>query len=585
MVSTQWSHSTKRLVVIGLIIVFLIGLYVFRALIPPVAIAFVLAYLLKPIADWVERRTHLPRTLAVLVVYAVLLLIGATIPATVVPRVVDQVNRLNVNLQQLIDDLASFLSQPFTIFAFTFNLGELFGDLRGTLQELLQPFATQTFTILFGVASSLLWVLSILVISFYLVRDAGRLRAFLDRSAPPQYTEELRLLREEINEVWKAFFRGQLVLGLVVGLTVWILMSLVGLPNAGLMGLIAGVLEVVPTFGPILATIPALLVALFQGSTYLPLSNFWFAVVVVGIYLMIQQVENAYLQPRIMGTRLRLHPLVVFIGVLAGGLLAGILGVFLAAPVIGTVRVLLDYVYAKLIGEVPFPREEAVRRDVYPGEIDAVLFDLDGTLIETDDEATEILARRLMPVRWLLPQRDPARIARRFLMACEGPTTRILALADRLGLDDDLFGLADRLRRLRGLHDPLHFRPVDGTPDMLRKLSRRYYLGIVTTRSNREAQAFLMQQKLTDIVQVVAGRDDTWRIKPHPSPVLHSAEQLGVPVERCLVVGDSPVDVEAARAAGAWSVGVLSGFGIREELEHAGAHRIVKVATDLLNWL
>jgi HAD superfamily hydrolase (TIGR01549 family) len=296
-------------------------------------------------------------------------------------------------------------------------------------------------------------------------------------------------------------------------------------------------------------------------------------------------VENAYLQPRIMGTRLRLHPLVVFIGVLAGGLLAGILGVFLAAPVIGTLRVLLDYVYKKLIGEVPFPREEGVRRDVYPGEIDAVLFDLDGTLIETDDEATETLARRLRPVRWLLPQRDPSRVARRFLMACEGPTSRILALVDRLGLDDDLFGLADRLRRLRGLHDPLHFRPVDGTPDMLRKLSRRYYLGIVTTRSNREAQAFLMQQKITDIVQVVAGRDDTWRIKPHPSPVLHSAEQLGVPVERCLVVGDSPVDVEAARAAGAWSVGVLSGFGIREELERAGADRIVKVATDLLDWL
>jgi HAD superfamily hydrolase (TIGR01549 family) len=585
MVSTQWSHSTKRLVVIGLLVVFLIGLYVFRALIPPVAIAFVLAYLLKPIADWVERRTHLPRTLAVLVVYAVLMLIGATIPATVVPRVVDQVNRLNLNLQQLIDDLASFLSQPFTIFAFSFNLGELLGDVRGSLQELLQPFATQTVTILFGVASSLLWVVSILVISFYLVRDAGRLRAFLDRIAPPEYTAELRLLREEINEVWKAFFRGQLVLGLVVGLTVWISMSLVGLPNAGLMGLIAGVLEVIPTFGPILATIPALLVALFQGSTYLPLSNFWFAVVVVGIYLMIQQVENAYLQPRIMGTRLRLHPLVVFVGVLAGGLLAGILGVFLAAPVIGTLRVLLDYVYKKLIGEVPFPREEAVRRDVYPGEIDAVLFDLDGTLIETDDEATETLARRLRPVRWLLPQRDPARLARRFLMACEGPATRILAVADRLGLDDDLFGLADRLRQLRGLHDPLHFRPVDGTPDMLRKLSRRYYLGIVTTRSHREAQAFLMQQKLTDIVQVIAGRDDTWRIKPHPSPVLHSAEQLGVPVERCLVVGDSPVDVEAARAAGAWSVGVLSGFGIREELERAGADRIVKFATDLLDWL
>jgi predicted PurR-regulated permease PerM len=290
---------------------------------------------------------------------------------------------------------------------------------------LIQSFATQTVPILFGVASSMVWVVSILVISFYLIRDAARLRGFLDRMAPPAYTDELRRLREQINDVWTAFFRGQLVLGLVVGLSVWILMSLVGLPNAGLMGLIAGALEVIPTFGPILATIPALLVALFQGSTYLPLGNFWFAVLVVGIYLMIQQVENAYLQPRIMGTRLQLHPLVVFLGVLAGGLLAGVLGVFLAAPVVGTLRVLVLYVYAKLVDEVPFPREERARSDVYPGEIDAVLFDLDGTLIETDDQMAESLARRLQSVQWLLPQKDPARTARRFLMAWERPAARI----------------------------------------------------------------------------------------------------------------------------------------------------------------
>jgi HAD superfamily hydrolase (TIGR01549 family) len=156
---------------------------------------------------------------------------------------------------------------------------------------------------------------------------------------------------------------------------------------------------------------------------------------------------------------------------------------------------------------------------------------------------------------------------------------------DRLGLDDDFFGLADKLRRLRGLRDPFHFDPVDGTPDMLRELSRRYYLGIVTTRSHREAEAFLRQQKLTDVVQVITARDDTWRLKPHPSPVRHSAEKLEVPVERCLVVGDSTVDIEAARAAGAWSVGVLSGFGSRNQLERAGANRIVQVATDLLDWL
>jgi phosphoglycolate phosphatase len=315
------------------------------------------------------------------------------------------------------------------------------------------------------------------------------------------------------------------------------------------------------------------------------LSNFWFAILVLAIYLIIQQVESAYLQPRIMGSRLKLHPVVVFTGILLGGMVGGVLGIFLAAPIIATTRVLLGYVYAKLLDQPPFPPEVDEIPEVYPGEIDAILFDLDGTLIETDAEAAETLAQRLQRIRWLLPSGDPAGAARRLLMAGEGPATRFLALLDRIGLDDNALDLADRLRRLRGLHDPLHLQPVDGTTDMLRELSNRYYLAIVTTRSHHVAEAYLRQQDLTDVIQVVTGRDDTWRIKPHPSPVCHTAEQLGVAADRCLLVGDSSVDIEAARAAGARSVGVLCGFGSREELEDAGADLILECTSDLADWM
>jgi HAD superfamily hydrolase (TIGR01509 family) len=585
MVTTEWSHTTKRLVVIGLIVVLLLTLYLFRAILPPIAMAFVLGYLLKPVVDYVEDRANLPRTLAVVLVYLVLLVIFVAIPVAVVPNVVGWVTRLNLDVQRLTDDFVSFLSQPITVFAYTFNAQDLVGDVRGTFQDLLQPFATQTVTLLFGVASSVVWIVAIVVISFYLVRDAARLRAFLDRLAPPAYTIELRSLREEINLVWKAFFRGQVVLGFIIGVAVWVSMTVVGLPQAGLVGLLAGLLEVIPTFGPIIATIPALLIALVRGSTYLPLSNFWFAVLVLVIYLLIQQVESAYVQPRIMGRRLQLHPVIVFIGVLMGGMLAGVLGIFLAAPIIGTVRVVMAYVYAKLFDQDPFPPKVEEKGDVYPGEIDAILFDLDGTLVETDDDAVEVMARRLQPVRRLLRGQDPERAARRLLMAWEGPSVRVLAMLDRLGLDDDVFGLENRLRQMRGLHSPLRFRPMDGTIEMLQQLSHRYCLAIVTTRSHREARAFLVQQNLADLVQSITGRDDTWRIKPHPSPVRHTADELGVPVERCLLVGDTRADIEAARAAGARSVGVLCGFGSKENLERAGADLILEVTSDLLDWL
>jgi predicted PurR-regulated permease PerM/phosphoglycolate phosphatase-like HAD superfamily hydrolase len=582
---TTWSRTTKRLVVVGLVIIFLLVLYVFRDLLPPIILAVVLAYLLKPFADLLERRTRLPRTAAVILVYLVLLLLISIIPVTVVPYAVDQFTRLNVNLQQLGDRLIGFLSQPIIILDYSFNLEDLVGDLQAALQDLLRPFATQTVSILVNVASSLLWILSIFVISFYLVKDAERLRAFLDRLAPAGYTEELRRLREEINHVWKAFFRGQVVLGIVIGIVVWIAMMIVGLPNAGLMALLAGLLEVIPTFGPILATIPALLIAFFQGSTYLPLSNFWFAFLVLGIYLMIQQTENAYLVPRIMGRRLLLHPVVVFVGVLAGGLLFGAIGVLLAAPVIGTIRVVLRYVYAKLLDEEPFPPEFLQAGEIYPGEIDAIFFDLDGTLIETDDEAVASLARRLQPVRRLLPKQDPARTARRILMATEGPANSVLTFLNRIGLDDTVLDLGDRLRSLRGLYTPLNFRPVDNVGETLQDLSHRYHLAIVTTRSRSHAELFLRQQQLSALFKVIVGREDTWRIKPHPSPVLHAAEQLDVSVERCLMVGDTTADIWAARSAGARSAGVLCGFGEEDELERAGADLILETTSQLNRWM
>ena len=121
--------------------------------------------------------------------------------------------------------------------------------------------------------------------------------------------------------------------------------------------------------------------------------------------------------------------------------------------------------------------------------------------------------------------------------------------------------------------------------DVLRELSRRYYLAIVTTRKHHDVRVFLAQQELSDLIQVITGRDDTWRIKPHPSPVRHAADQLGVSVERCLLVGDSTVDIEAARAAGARSVGVLCGFGSKKELERAGADLVLDRTSELVDWL
>ncbi len=211
-----------------------------------------------------------------------------------------------------------------------------------------------------------------------------------------------------------------------------------------------------------------------------------------------------------------------------------------------------------------------------PDAIDAIFFDLDGTLVDSDDAAAERLAARLNVARPLFPNRDPLPFARWLTMQAETPGNAFLTLIDALGLDNALHGVIGRLSRWRGRDHAPTFRPIEGVNQMLITLSGRYKLALVTSRGRQHIDAFCQAHPdLAAHLQCTIGRQDTRRIKPHPAPLRLAAEKLGVPVERCLMVGDTPVDIRAARRAGAWGVGVLCGFGQRGELGRAGAHFIL----------
>ena len=204
--------------------------------------------------------------------------------------------------------------------------------------------------------------------------------------------------------------------------------------------------------------------------------------------------------------------------------------------------------------------------------VEAVLFDLDGTLMDTDDQAVEKLAHWLRWLHWPRPHQS----ARRLLMAAETPGNALMTLVDMLGLDALLAALTDRLHHWRGLRTRANFRIVTDAARMLAELDGRYRLAVVTTRGLDDAEAFLDQCDLRGFFDALVTRESTWRLKPHPTPIRHAAQLLGVPVERCVMVGDTTVDVKSARRAGAWAVAVLCGFGEREELERAGAHVILE---------
>lgn len=211
-------------------------------------------------------------------------------------------------------------------------------------------------------------------------------------------------------------------------------------------------------------------------------------------------------------------------------------------------------------------------------KIEAIFFDLDGTLVDTDDQAVARYARYLRP---FLGQ-HARKIARWLVMRAERPGNILITILDWLHLDLPLMSFTDALRRRRGLYPAHEFHLIPGVEEAVLALAPHYRLGLITTRSRYHIEQFLLRfPDIAAAFEVTCGLQDTRYLKPSPQPVLLAAERLGLPIEKCVMVGDTYVDVLSARRAGAWSVGVLCGFGEQPELEQCGAHLILESTVEI----
>lgn len=217
--------------------------------------------------------------------------------------------------------------------------------------------------------------------------------------------------------------------------------------------------------------------------------------------------------------------------------------------------------------------------------VQAILFDLDGTLVETDNRWAKIIADKLQPLRRVLPRLDVEALGREVVMGIEMPANYAISTLEHLGLSRYLQGVADRVRRSKGLATRGDSTAVEGSDELLRALHGRFKMAVVTTRARPEALAFLQKRGWDRFFPVLVTRQDVFRMKPHPEPVRRAAALLGVPVDCCVMIGDTTMDIRAARRAGVFAVGVLSGFGDRRELERAGAQLILERAEQLLAYL
>ena len=208
--------------------------------------------------------------------------------------------------------------------------------------------------------------------------------------------------------------------------------------------------------------------------------------------------------------------------------------------------------------------------------IKALCFDVDGTLSDTDNQFVQKLVRWLTPFSFLFPNKNPGPLARKFVMKTETPGNYLYGIPDRLGIDDELAVFGDWVfRKGLGKADKA-FLLVPGVDVMLASLKPDYPMAVVSARGGRSTRIFLEQFGLTPFFDVIVTAHTCEHTKPYPDPIHWAASQMGVTASQCLMIGDTTVDILAARAAGAQSIGVLCGFGEHAELEKAGANAILE---------
>lgn len=387
--NTPWSMQTRYIVGVGLALFVVFLIYISRSVIPLLAVAGLIAFAVRPVIGLLQRGLRLPRGVAVATTYLAVMLLLPLAALVILAALAEAVNfvlgidygavvdRLSGSTRGWLSDLRSWVLPFGPLDAYVDGLVDSILatlDGAGAITEPQYPgfgdFASQigaAVTMTFGavgrlvgnIFSSLILFIFVFLSAIYFTTSAASYRDAMVRALPERYQPEVVELLRRVGLVWTAFFRGQISLMLIIGAVVWVGLAILGVPGALSLAIIAGLLEVVPNLGPIVATIPAVVVALLQGSTYLPVNNFVLALLVIGFYVLVQQLENSLIVPRVLGDAVDLPALVVMSGVFVGGSVAGILGALLATPLIATGREVLSYLYRKLLGEPPFPPRPA----------------------------------------------------------------------------------------------------------------------------------------------------------------------------------------------------------------------------------
>ncbi len=316
--------STRTIVKVIVVLLILALIYLLRDVILILVVSLILTAALNPWVNSLQRR-KVPRILATVFIYLAFFGTFIIILILMIPPIAEQVKEVAANFP----DYYRRITSDFEQFR-DFSLQEsLFDNLESWLSSLSTNIGQTTagvFSALVTLFGGLFAFAGVFVITFYMLLEENALKKFVKSVTSPKYQPYIFQLLNRMQERLRLWLRGQLILSLIIGVLTYVGLLIIGVKYSLILGLWAGLTEFIPYLGPMLGAIPAVFIALTTGS-------FVKALFVVIWYIIIQQLENDLIVPKVMEKTVGLNPLVVIIVMLIGAKLAGIVGLLLAIPV------------------------------------------------------------------------------------------------------------------------------------------------------------------------------------------------------------------------------------------------------------
>lgn len=329
MLNTFFKYLLKNQFIAGLLFIAVVWLlFALRGILLAFFVSYIIMAALSPMVDAL-RKQRLPKTAAVIITFSLAVVLFLLLIVPLVPFFITQIQQLFKSFPLYLDQAASIVGVPL--------------DVRGVSQIIpTESLGNNAFAFVGGVFGGVFSIITVLALSFYLLLDYDGSRKTISSLFPKKYQDEALLLVTQINEKLGAWLRGQIILSITIGLLTWIILTVLHMPFALPLAVLAGLLEIIPTIGPIIAAIPAVIVA-FTISPNM-------ALVIVVAYLVIQALENNLLVPRIMQRAVGLNPIAVIIGIIVGGQLLGVMGALLSVPFISLIVVVYKSLHNQLEG-------------------------------------------------------------------------------------------------------------------------------------------------------------------------------------------------------------------------------------------